>query len=152
MRQLTLNITAQLNSLRAEKEAFEQTFIISTILLLLLVLYFLHYLYLLTCKIQWNQIIYGPAIFLYTYHIGNWSKTHMTLNTLKKVTKDLKLKHKLKDALNLASESSKKLKLKLIPAEIYVQPPGVMYYLYFMLCMFHIIGDQCCVNCQLCRE
>ena len=116
--------------------------VLAVIVLLIILWYSMHIVYLKYCKIKWNQIIYGPAIFLYTYHVGSYFSIDQTFNKLIKSMKESHAREKLRDELTLSPNE-----LKLFPASLYVQSPEVLFLSLFLT---SVISDLCVMKiCDL---
>ena len=129
-----------LNDMKDELLAGLQTnwkLLVISLIIIIVVWYLAHVVYLYFCRIKWNQILYGPSIFLYTYHVGSYQTVDKTLNKLKEGFDRAEGKEILSDFLNIPQDE-----LKLITAALYVQDPTVM----FFFCCCHRVLICCCVN------
>eukprot|EP01084_Bolivina_argentea_P007095 13358_1 len=73
------------------------------------------------CRIKWNQILYGPCLFLYKYHVGPYYKMISTFKPFQDAVEESNTKEMLANAFNIPINE-----IKLIPAALYVEDPGTV--------------------------
>eukprot|EP00483_Globobulimina_turgida_P011126 UN11147 len=85
---------------------------------IILVVFIITLAYCFLCRIKFNQILNGPSLFLYKYHIGSYYSMDKTFNPFKDALDKSNTKEIISNTFNIPINE-----LKLIPASLFVEAP-----------------------------